>query len=162
MNFDGTLLARNIRYLMLLKGIKSETELANRAGMNQPTVTRILGAAGEPRISNVMKIAAVLEVDYWRLISNDLENQGSSASAQSSDITMSVEQIDLLREILVRIELIAERDHRSITAQQKAQITAAALATALTEGLKAEDLNDTMLRSALNASIQNSPPLSPA
>lgn len=158
MNFDKDLLAKNIRHLMAEKGINSETELASKAGMNQPTVTRILNAPNEPRLSNVMKIASVLGVEYWQLLSTDLSStsqQQTVAQDNTDRFQMSPEHIDLLREILIKVDRLILRDQRDIDTHQKAQIVAAALTAGISENLRPDDMTDSLLRTALNAAIQS-------
>lgn len=71
------LLKKNVDHLMNINGIKSYAELAHLAGMQQPTLHRIIkGKSKDPTVSSLESIGNALGVPFWSLIEIDLVEAG--------------------------------------------------------------------------------------
>jgi transcriptional regulator with XRE-family HTH domain len=65
-------LAKNLRVLAA-KNEMSGTEIGKKAGVDQKTVTEMMKASFDPRLSKVEKVANVFGMTAWQLLAYDLE-----------------------------------------------------------------------------------------
>lgn len=67
-------LARNLR-ILAAKAELSGTEIGKKAGIDQKTVTEMMKASFDPRLSKVEKIANVFGMAAWQLLAYDFEER---------------------------------------------------------------------------------------
>jgi transcriptional regulator with XRE-family HTH domain len=65
-------LARNLKVLMEVRGL-SNRQVAVKAGIDPKTITNMLRASFDPRLSLVEKVATALMVSIGHLLASDLE-----------------------------------------------------------------------------------------
>jgi transcriptional regulator with XRE-family HTH domain len=67
-------LAKNLRVLAAKTGM-SGTEIGRKASVDQKTVTEMMKASFDPRLSKVEKVANVFGLAAWQLLAYDLEER---------------------------------------------------------------------------------------
>lgn len=67
------------------KGLGTQQAVAKASGVDQKTVSRILGAKHEATLDKVSKLAKAFELDAWQLISPEFEPNNPPMLASQSD-----------------------------------------------------------------------------
>lgn len=99
-------LAKNLR-ILAAKAELSGTEIGRKAGIDQKTVTEMMKASFDPRLSKVEKVANVFGMAAWQLLAYDFEERPPDSAQVTRLLEHYTSAPDAGRQAIMQVAEIA-------------------------------------------------------